>query len=624
LKWLAGLLLTATLAFGAADKEAQRSAGARLVQDLHAAIQNRARRFVIPPGDYRFDGPAARDFALQDLSDFEIEATGATFWFSPNLGVRIRNCRHVTLRGLTIDTDPLPWLQGRITAVDPAAKTMNVTVEDGFRVPQPGELKLRGRALFFDRETGRELYVSDDRVLELALLGENRIQVRRFSKDAAFATPVFPHSPRVGDRLVINDERWAGGNIFLQNCNSTLLDRVTILGSAGFAFHEEGGGGGNVYRGCQLIRRPQSNRLMASRGDGFHSSSMERGPIVEDCEFSSAGDDLLAVQGFFGIVLERISDRKFVIAAPFGPNMKRGSTVSGYGLPDGDERGAGVVESIEEVRDAAVLQEASGLQHRLLQAKRVHIRGLPKLTVSSVELDRSVSWQPLDVTGCYDFAGAGAIIRNNHLHDGHIRGILVKSRDAVVENNVVERMGHGGIVFEAELYWLEGPFNSGVKIRGNRVEDVGWGGLDPKGVSVTLAGITVGNYFGERLFPRMMTAGLQNHDIEITGNRIVRPAAFPIWIRNSNDVTVTGNRIEEPFAAGALPSVLNLSRLLSPYVSAGETAMDTLRTPYFSILLQNVEQMKVEKNQVVSAPAFYRKDFGSAVLPAKARSADLP
>jgi hypothetical protein len=599
------------------QKEAQRAAGKQVIADLHAAIGRRARKFVIPPGDYRFDSPGGDDFVLQDLTDFGIDAAGVTFWFSPKLGLRIRHCNRVTIRDLTIDTDPLPWLQGRISAIDPQAKTMDFVIEDGYRTPTPDELSLRRRVLFFDPNTAHEIFVPDERVTELSLLHGNLVRISRFAKNAAFTAPVFPRQPRVGDRIVINDERWNGGNVFLQDCTSNLLDHITVFASANFAFHEEGGEGGNIYRQCRLIRRPNTDRLMASRGDGFHSTLMKHGPIIENCELSSAGDDLLAIQGFFGVIVARESAHTFLVASPFGQNIEASSPLFGYSLPNGNALASAETIAVTEVRDAASLQATNNLRHRLLEIKGVRIRPLTKLTVCLVVLNRSVPWSPLDVVASDSYVGAGAIIRNNYLHDGHIRGILVKSHNTLVQNNVIQRIAHGGIVFESELYWLEGPFNSDAKIVDNRVEDVGWGAFDQKGVSVTLAAITVGNYFGDRIVPRVLTTGTQNHDIQIVNNQIVHPAAFPIWVRNSRNVVITGNNIDAPFAAGNLAQILDLSKLLAAHLTADPASMNILREPYFSILLQNVKNYNVVDNHVKSPPAFYKGTLGSARLSRK-------
>jgi hypothetical protein len=193
---------------------------------------------------------------------------------------------------------------------------------------------------------------------------------------------------------------------------------------------------------------------------------------------------------------------------------------------------------------------------------------------------------------------------------------LVKSTDTTVEDNVVERTGHGGIVFEAELYWLEGPFNSRALIRRNHLADIGGGALDSLGISLTLAAIQVGNSFGQRMFPRMLTLGTQNTEIEITDNQVLRPVAFPIWVRNVDRAVVRGNRITAPFAGGALPGFIDMSRLLSPRAVASDRDRELLREPYYGVLLQNVSAATIGPNPVFGAPVYYKAELGTVTLQA--------
>lgn len=515
-----------------------------------------------------------------------------------------------------MDTDPLPWWQGTIVAIDDIKKTMDLALDEGYSQPETRDCTIRHRALFFDRETRHELYLLDEQTAEMSVLGGNRLRVDRFVRENAFSDRLVPRLPRTGDKLVITNDRAEGGNIRLENGSGLLLENVTVYGAASFAFHENRGKGGNTFRHCRLARRPGTNRLMAARSDGFHSSLMERGALIEDCEFSSAGDDLLAIQGFFSLIMERPGARELLVASPFGRSMKVGSTIRISRMPDGESLGQARVVAMEELSDRALVESARCLPERLAAEQHVRIRDLKDVAVFRVLLDRDMPGGLFDLVGCADYSGAGAVIRRNHVHDGHIRGILIKSDDITVEDNVVERMGHGGIVFEAELYWLEGPFNSRARIRRNQVVDVGGGALDPQGASVTIAAIQVGNYFGRRLFPRMLTGGNQNTEIEITGNRIARSVAFPIWVRNTDRVSIRENRITAPFTGGRLPEVLNLSARLSPAVSGRAADLELLREPYFAIFLQNVTSEKVEDNYVAGAPPFLRADLGIVTLPA--------
>jgi len=592
--------------------------GAALRQQLQAVLARGDKQWIIPPGDYRFDGPQARDFVIADAHDLAIDARGATFWFNPRAGVRLLRCSRLSLRGLTIDTDPLPWWQARITGLDPGQGTIDAELEPGFDLPAAVAAKAQGRVLFFDPQTTQEIGVFDTSAHRVERLEGNRIRLGNFSHNRPFLTPIFPRSLRVGDRMSINDERGSGGNLRLQECGDVTVDGVAIYGSGGFAFNETSGPGGNIYRNCRLVRRPGSSRLIADRSDGFHSTLMRRGPIIEHCEFSFACDDLLAIQGFFAVVLDHATPRELLLACPYGAMVAAGAHLRGYRLPDGQPVAEAEVESAEAVRDPAAIGAARALPKRLLTEFKVRIRPMDNVAVVRVKLDRDIPVKFPDVVDSFFAAGEGSVIRENHVHDGHIRGILVKSHDTTIEDNLVERIANGGIVLEAELFWLEGPFNSSARVTGNRLVDIGWAGFDDVGVGIPLAAIQVGGYFGRRLFPRMLTTGEQSSDIVVSGNTIVHSAAFPIWIRNTAGAVVTNNRISAPFAAGPMSAVLDLSRLASPEATLSSADRETLHAPYYAVLLQNVTSADVQGNSVAEAPAFFRGPLGSVTLLNKA------
>ena len=98
--------------FSDEDKDLQRAAARSLLVSLRQELADGKKVITVPPGDYRFDRGAG--VLIQKAEDVEIEATGATFWFGPDRGVVLEKCRRVKLRGLTIDSDPLPWTQGVI------------------------------------------------------------------------------------------------------------------------------------------------------------------------------------------------------------------------------------------------------------------------------------------------------------------------------------------------------------------------------------------------------------------------------------------------------------------------------------------------------------------------------
>jgi hypothetical protein len=591
--------------FSDEDKDLQRAAARSLLVSLRQELADGKKVITVPPGDYRFDRGAG--VLIQKAEDVQIEATGATFWFGPDRGVVLEKCRRVKLRGLTIDADPLPWTQGVIETIDRQAKTIVFRIDAGYSVPEGKRLTQPGRILFFDGESRRELPVFDDQATAFEALGERRYQITQFASARVFTSPVPGRPVQAGDRVAFFIMYGGGANVELRGCEGVTLEKVTNHAASAFAFHETQGPGGNQYLGCRLTRRPDTDRLMASRADCFHSYLMEKGPRIEGCEFSHSGDDLINIHGFFGLVLRAISPQEAIVVSPFGEILGAGSRVKICDPEASTQPRDVTVKSAEPVNDPELLAEVKAFPAALLSKQGLRIRDLAGCQVARVVVEGDAGWQPYEIVSSPDRSGRGAIVRNNHLHDGHVRAVLLKSHDILVEENRIERTGHGGIVVEPEFFWLEGPFAKNIRIRGNTLVRNGWASMDQSGFGVSHAAIQVGCHFGKRMFPRTLGAGMVNEDIEITGNRIEEPAGYAIMVMNTRRATVADNRITAPFAAGEQPAFYDFSRLPQGADLLSEEQRTALRSPREAIFVFGSEEITLRGNTVEQAPAFLPK-----------------
>lgn len=587
------------------EKDLQRAAARNLLANLKAELAAGQKSITLPPGDYRFDRGSG--VLIQKAEDVEIEATGVTFWFGPDKGVVLDQCRNVKLRGLTIDADPLPWTQGVIESIDPRAKEMVVRLDPGYPVLEGKQLTQPGRILFFDGESRRELPVFDDQATAFESLGDRRFKITRFASARVFTNPLPGRPVQAGDRMAFFIMYGGGSNVELRGCEGVTLEKVTEYAASSFAFHETKGKGGNQYLGCRLIRRPGTDRLMASRADCFHSYLMEKGPRIEECEFSHSGDDLINIHGFFGLVVRALSPKEAIVVSPFGEILGPGSLLKICDPEVATQPRSGTVRTAVAVNDPEIAAEVKALAAVLLEKKGLRIRDLTGCVTVRVELDGEVGWQPHEVVSSPDRCGRGAIIRKNHLHDGHVRGVLLKSHDLRVEENRIERTGHGGIVVDPEFFWLEGPFAKNIRISGNTLVRNGWASLDSSGFGVSHAAIQVGCHFGRRMFPRTLGAGIVNEQIEITGNRIEEPAGYAIMVMNTREATVADNRIIAPFAAGERPAFYDFSQLPGETGHFSDEQREALRVPRDAIFVFGSAEVTQRGNTVEQAPGFLSK-----------------
>ena len=90
----------------------------------------------MPPGRYRVTPRNRQHLVLDGLHDMMISAEGVEIICTETTrAVTVKHCSGMVLRGLTIDYDPLPFTQGRITGLSADKKIHDVTLAEVTRQP---------------------------------------------------------------------------------------------------------------------------------------------------------------------------------------------------------------------------------------------------------------------------------------------------------------------------------------------------------------------------------------------------------------------------------------------------------------------------------------------------------
>lgn len=574
------------------EKERQTVAGREVLERIRLAGRDGSGTVRISSGNYRF--PGREGILLEEMRDISLEADGAVFWFTPEVeaGLHFRNCRNVRLSGVTFDIDGLPFLQGVLLEV--RDRELTIRLSDYFMTRFREQKQDHFRLMFLDADGRSETDNLDFIVSREEVAADHKVGILRIpvTERQTEHWHYQLRQPRPGDRVALG-MRHEGGMLLVDGCEAMTFEDVTVYASPCFAFYENGhGNGGNTYRRCRLIRRPGTDRLLASSADCFHSMDQFRGPLIEDCEFSWAMDDLVNIHGYFNVVTGQTAENEILVVTPYGTCLRENTELTFFSAPDGMEKfHARLVSRHEENRD----EEAGFQQVRAIYGEKygISLQRFPGGTVCRLKLDRPVRTEPGDFLCGYDGCGRGAVLRRNRFHDSHVRGILLKSADCRIENNRFERIALNGIILEPEFFWLEGPMPRNIVIRDNILTDCAFG---------YTAGAAILVMCGCCAPPSgRITAAVNMENISILHNEINScNAGAGIAVFNTKNPRVAGNRIKKPFSNQLALGQLDFSARLD--CSAGSVSREErsgLQKARSAIVFINSANVECRENTLI-------------------------
>jgi len=535
---------------------------------IDRAIADGDAKLVIPPGTYRVAPPAPRapHLTIANATELTIVADGVRMVCTQlNQAIRIENADGLTLRGLTIDHDPLPFTQGTVTAVSDDHRVLTIELDKGYPA-----LTERARASIWTPDGTRikpDTWTRYGGSFEHLDDGSVRFDQGRSMNDGVAA----------GDRIVFSNQYTTAHGIVLDDCSNTTLDGVTLHASTCFGVLERHGDA-NRYANLRITPGPppagaDRPRILSTLADGLHSKHARRGPTVEGCVFEKMGDDGIAINGDFMLLTGAdasattpsvtLAFKRFLSVDP-GDRLLVRDKFTGRPL------GEATVTAIEPATGDAVAQ--------LGQLVATHLPQLRERNAFdqawTLSLDQPIDAPVGSVAVSPDRIGAGFVVRDNTIRNHRARGILVKSSDGVIQNNTIVGSSMAGIVMSPEVdLWMEADFSRDVVIRGNTIEDVNLaarnaGSVYAGAISITSSTLSpAGGHERLRVVDNTITGGAgpgllvtSARDVEVRGNRFVgthqRPGAHgaghgiapePVMqFINVDELTVEDNAVESP------------------------------------------------------------------------------
>lgn len=454
-------------------------AGRAILKQIEEAARQGVEEVLIEPGHYRFNEPSGdarpRHIFFSDYKNLRIDFQGSTLWFEDeSSGLVIYRCDNLTVKNVVMDWDPLPFTQGIVTAMDVRGKHFDLRIDEGYErvVPgmAPGKGTWRGaRGVVFDPVSRQMVPQRGFSVLfdwEKNADGTYRVGYRGFHD-----IPLDQSGMTLGDAVVILRRMHRG--VRLQSVSNLVLENVTLYSSPFVAFAADASHGDHIiFRNCNILRRPGTNRLLAGNADGINIANSSARPLIESCRMEYLGDDFVNIHGHLARVIWPLSPTEWIVSrlnrrerivSPVEVEFLDRQTLQSYGKRK--VTAEPISWTIEEAQCLADLDHKwhSGDASALAYGKTLRLQ---KITLD----------EPIELTGdtiiaCEAFSGSGALIRNNSFTGSLARGIRQQSPQVLIENNRIrETMGNGISLQGHAAYWGEGPYVHSATLRGNTLE----------------------------------------------------------------------------------------------------------------------------------------------------------
>jgi len=430
---------------------------------------------------------------------------------SPEAGMfQFHSCTNVAVRGVTIDYDPPPYIQGSVTAVGAAQGTFEWKMDDGYPEPEPERI-FHKWGVVIDRQTRR---FKPGTPSVGAISKFERISDRHWRM--TLATKSHANTMAAGDAFVMRGVGH-GSALFFAGCDGAVVEQVTIHASPGLCIGFVRCTGDLVVRRLMVKSRPGTGRLLAGCVDGIHCQSVRKGPLVEECHFEGMTDDGMNTYDRTHMVTKVVSPTELHLRDAIG--ISEGDRIQVMDPHTGLVRGESQVVKIVENRQLTIEPPIAGV--------RTSTNILAGITSIKDHLDADVVY---NLNAC----GAGYVIRRNYFGDFRGRGLVLRGVNGRIEENVFEQTSGPGIVIANEPNWPEGPVPRDIVIRGNKLRNVG---IDAHGQGYGAIMVMAVGLKGASPHP-----GVKN--VRIENNTIINPPAIGIHLRGCDGVRIDGNRIE--------------------------------------------------------------------------------
>jgi len=559
----------------------------RIVSDGLASGQ---KRIVIPPGIYK-GGPLpgkGEHLSIVGAKNITIVADGVSMICTDyTRAITMANCADVTITGLMIDYDPLPFTQGDVVAVNPGEGWVDIKVHAGYPYIAASRIDICDRATRYRKRDKPFMWDS-----KAELRGDGIVRIH-CKEAAAFA--------KVGDLASLGGvgRPVVAHTLDIANSARVTLNGVSVFSSNCMGIIASGGDGDHRFLKCRVIPGPPpagatEARILSTDADAILTGPMKKGVLTEGCEIRDAGDDSWSVQSEDYVILK--IDGNTLTLSP------RGQTAPEVG----DRIQAELDGPIWIVRDVQkVPRDQAGIEASILD-KLVNAKPWTFWRLRSTENDIPVVVVKISGTSLWpvgtslrdiDRQGDGFNFRRNKVQSSG--RILIKAA-GIVEDNVID--SPFAICANPEVPTGAAIVIPSLIIRNNRITDAH--SFNPMAWASQAGAISVTS--ADSITHGFRPAGSYGK-VVIEGNTIEGGNGSSIDVTSAKSVVIRGNRIDNPQA-------------IEPNDTGGHYNMDN----HAIIWLSDIENVQLIGNKLIDPGKYMNQPVVSAANVGKLNGSLVP
>ena len=522
-------------------KQRQREAAAKVQQLIDDAVKNGSKSVCIPKGDYRFANDLADRMKIHNAKNITIDFSGSTLWIENrgmgNLrGIEVHNCENCLIKNLYLDYDPMPYFQGVITKIDKDNRSIDIRADEGFYFPDDEWLSTSGsqmKTIFFDKD-GEMLQSPMNWVAlkdGIKILDDKNIRIT-FRLDSTFLEPSYTELAEKGFRVVIPWRRNVG--VKIMGCSGVTFEDLTIYADPGTGIYETFGKGGTVLKRLNMIRRPETKRMLVSNADAIHMLGTETAMHIEDSHVEYAGDDLVNSNAFYSYVYKVRSDTEFIAVSMYDNKLSAGEKLRFLDLKSWKRLGQATIKSVSEIDYGQIAEDVEKIKENFENNCGICVRKVFSLPRAfSVTLDKPAELKTFDVIEAGNSA-KGFTAKNSKFIGSIANGVRIRTAKTLIENCVFAKSHEAGLLLGSSCFWSEGADMYDVVVKNNIFE------CNAKSfIGEVKAELVMLNEPGG--INKNVNNEIQSRNFTITGNKFINPLKYAIEISNTENIDLSDN-----------------------------------------------------------------------------------